>query len=69
MADLHNKLAMRRKGISGTKDIESTINASKAAAATATVNSGPNLIHRISEMIPPPAHASDSDESDGDEWN
>lgn len=70
MADLHNKLAMRRKGISGAKDIESSINASRAAIATAaTIDSGPNLINRISAMIPPPTHGSDSDESDADDWN
>lgn len=69
MADLHNKLAMRRKGISGAKDIESTINATKATATATSIDAGPNLINRISAMIPPPMHGSDSDESDADEWN
>lgn len=70
MADLHNKLAMRRKGISGTKDIDSKINAAKtAAAATTPADSGPNLINRLSAMIPPPSHDSNSDESDADDWN
>lgn len=60
MADLHNKLAMRRKGISGTKDVD---------------YSKPNMIDRMSAMIPPPSKGSDSDDSNDndndndDEWD
>lgn len=63
MADLHNKLAMRRKGISGARDSD---------------NARPNMIERISSMIPPPPPPSskspiesgDSDDNgDEDEWN
>lgn len=58
MADLHNKLAMRRKGISGVKE---------------TIDSAPSMIDRISSMIPPPhKRSNDSESSDNvneDEWN
>lgn len=52
MADLHNKLALRRKGISGTRDAD---------------YAKPSMIDRISAMIPAPSKQSDSDESDDNE--
>ena len=56
MADLHNKLALRRKGISGSKDTGATI----------------NVMDRISAMIPPPPtkrQEQSSGTSEEDEWD
>lgn len=64
MADLHRKLAMRRKGISGTKDGQD------AKPKGMPTDSG-GLLSSISSMIPPPpanvdsAHPSE-DETDWD---
>lgn len=66
MADLHRKLAMRRKGISGTKNGQD----GKATEVALTTDSG-GLLSSISSMIPPPpanvesAHPSE-DETDWD---
>lgn len=51
MADLHKKLAMRRKGISGAKEIGSQ---STNPAATAAAPSSNLIMDSISSMIPPP---------------
>lgn len=63
MADLHNKLAMRRKGISGIKEIQQL----------PPVEAPPNVMDRISAMIPPPpkpqANSSATDASDDDDWD
>lgn len=67
MADLHKKLALRRKGISGTNQ-----NDSKTVSETSPVNSkGFNLIESISLMIPVPLNSAkqtneSNDESDWD---
>lgn len=54
MDDLHNKLALRRKGISGTKD---------------AVSSPGNVMNRISAMIPaPPPKQPESGSSEDDDW-
>lgn len=66
MADLHNKLALRRKGISGIKDLQ------QQQQTISLVESPPNVMDRISAMIPPPpkpqANSSATDNSDDDEW-
>lgn len=60
MADLHRKLAMRRKGIAGPKD-----------AAQEASSSG-NVMNKVSAMIPPPPKrapsSSNSDASDSGDW-
>lgn len=66
MADLHKKLAMRRKGISGAKENQPPI-------ATSTAVPSANLLDSISSMIPPPPKLDTStanpDRSDDDsEW-
>lgn len=67
MADLHKKLAMRRKGISGRKDDENT-----KAQDTPTAADGGGLLNRMSSMIPPPPSKEDTtpnpseDETDWD---
>lgn len=65
MADLHNKLAMRRKGISGAKENDASGSAGGAPSAS-------NMIDRISSMIPPPPKASNesnTEASEDDEWD
>ncbi|KAM7345713.1 WASH complex subunit washout [Cochliomyia hominivorax] len=52
MADLHNKLLMRRKGISGTKD--DSKNTGTSNAYTTNTPSGNPVISRLSALIPPP---------------
>lgn len=67
MADLHKKLAMRRKGISGRKDEENA----KVQDVPATTD-GSGLLSRMSSMIPPPPSKDDTtpnpseDETDWD---
>lgn len=67
MADLHKKLAMRRKGISGAKD-----NQAPAGNTTPSVMPSANLLDSISSMIPPPPKqdtSANTDRSDDDsEW-
>ncbi|CAD7088892.1 unnamed protein product [Hermetia illucens] len=66
MADLHNKLLMRRKGISGAKDQNQP----------STSSSSGNVMDRLSALIPPPppktapvAQSSATDGSDeNDDW-
>lgn len=78
MADLHNKLLMRRKGISGLKD--NTDNASKNVNANNNVThtpSGNPVISRLSSLIPPPPvghksrahHTANTSEEDEDDSN
>ncbi|XP_061390388.1 WASH complex subunit 1 [Musca vetustissima] len=68
MADLHNKLMMRRKGISGTKD-----NTTDNAAASSSISGNP-VISRLSSLIPPPPvgrtkNASEEDDDSNDtDW-
>lgn len=65
MADLHKKLAMRRKGISGTKENQDMKSKDPIAAHDN------NLLSSISSMIPaPPSSNRKTDEhSDNDsEW-
>lgn len=59
MADLHSKLFMRRKGISGTK---------KAAENAVDPET---TLGRISAMIPPPEPKNDveSTSNDEEEWD
>ncbi|XP_018321109.1 WASH complex subunit 1 [Agrilus planipennis] len=61
MADLHAKLSLRRKGISGAKSAE---NAPIDATST---------LARMAELIPPPALVSSSggetDDTDDDDWD
>lgn len=52
MADLHKKLAMRRKGISGAKENQAQSNIPITASTPVTPSS--NLMDSISSMIPPP---------------
>lgn len=54
MADLHAKLAMRRKGISGTK--------------TDAGGSGGSALDKVSAMIPPPPSDSSTNTEDED-WD
>lgn len=49
MADLHRKLAMRRKGISGIQN-----GPNDAAKEMASTTDGGGLLSSISSMIPPP---------------
>lgn len=60
MDDLHQRLSMRRKGISGDKE-------------TSSPTQKTNVMNRISAMIPapPPVGPKDtsSDASDEDDWN
>lgn len=67
MADLHKKLAMRRKGISGLKENESQ--QSNVAAATASKTGPSNIMDSISSMIPPPPPKQHSDNEDDDDNN
>ncbi|XP_073845569.1 WASH complex subunit washout [Musca autumnalis] len=67
MADLHNKLMMRRKGISGSKDNTDNPSASQI--------SGNPVISRLSSLIPPPPvggrtkNTSEEDEDSNDtDW-
>lgn len=56
MDDLHKKLALRRKGISGNKDLAQ----------------GMNVMDGISAMIPPPPPKqsdSTSESESNDDWN
>lgn len=60
MDDLHQKLTMRRKGISGNKDTK--------------LASDNGLMNRISALIPPPPQVRPKETSSGtsdeeDEWN
>lgn len=62
MADLHAKLSMRRKGISGE---QKAINQNQPIDATSTMN-------RLLSMIPPPPSNNDASESnttEDDEWD
>lgn len=67
MADLHKKLAMRRKGISGAKENGAQSNIPVAASVAAPSS---NLMDSISSMIPPPpkpeANTDRSDDDDSD---
>lgn len=66
MADLHKKLAMRRKGISGVKE-----NGTQPSnQATIVSKAGPsNIMDRISSMIPAPPPKPDSSIHSGDDDN
>lgn len=63
MADLHNKLAMRRKGISGIKEHLPN----NPAPLT---DNAPSMINLISALIPPPPkpHEAKTVASEDDEW-
>lgn len=63
MADLHKKLAMRRKGISGNLVNE----AQKTTTATTPTLSGPSIMGSISSMIPPPKGDDSNGENSNDE--
>lgn len=54
MADLHLKLSMRRKGISGTKKNENSVDPD-------------STLGKISAMIPPPEPKNDIDSNSNDE--
>lgn len=67
MADLHKKLALRRKGISGAKQDDS-----KIVSDTSRGNSqGIGLMESISSMIPVPLNTTkESNESDDNsDWD
>lgn len=69
MADLHKKLAMRRKGISGTKENGAQTGATSSSMAVPSAN----LMDSISSMIPPPpkpdTSTGNTDRSDNDsDW-
>lgn len=71
MADLHNKLAMRRKGISGAKEMASTTIPIESSSSSG--NRPTNVMDRLSAMIPPPPtkqqpNSSTTDASD-DDWD
>lgn len=80
MADLHTKLLMRRKGISGSKensDISNIRNSNNSTAPT-NIPSGNPVISRLSALIPPPPPitkqtsrntATTSEEDDEDDSN
>lgn len=59
MADLHSKLSMRRKGISGTKTVDNDILDTSTA------------IGKISAMIPPPSKndLTDSTNTEDEDWD
>ncbi|XP_053965097.1 WASH complex subunit 1 [Anastrepha ludens] len=69
MADLHNKLLMRRKGISGAKDKEN-INAAetahKGSLSFGATTTGNPVMSRLSALIPPPVGRKNSDDDDDD---
>lgn len=69
MADLHKKLAMRRKGISGLKENEAQ--QSNVASASASKAGPSSIMDSISSMIPPPPakHHSDADDDDDNNDN
>lgn len=58
LADLHSKLMMRRKGISGARKVDEVVSPDSTLA-------------RISSMIPPPVPKSEIESSDDadEEWN
>ncbi|XP_075167085.1 WASH complex subunit washout [Haematobia irritans] len=70
MTDLHNKLLMRRKGISGAKD--NMNNASKNNTLNTGSPSGNPVISRLSSLIPPPPpktkNSSEEDDSNDTDW-
>ncbi|XP_037949480.1 WASH complex subunit 1-like [Teleopsis dalmanni] len=59
MADLHNKLIMRRKGISGQKE-----NNNDRSASNTTGGGSNSVISRLSALIPAPKNNSDDEEED-----
>lgn len=64
MADLHSKLMMRRKGISGDKKVDQANSSNVGTAETAFA--------RMSSIIPPPTRSSDIGSgvsTDDDAWN
>lgn len=69
MADLHNKLLMRRKGISGSKET----NAGDQSTSSRTPSGNP-VISRLSSLIPPPppvqprTTSEDDEDSNDAEW-
>uniref|UniRef100_W8BA91 WAS protein family-1 n=2 Tax=Ceratitis capitata TaxID=7213 RepID=W8BA91_CERCA len=70
MADLHNKLLMRRKGISGVK--ENTNTAETAGSKSITIATDNPVMSRLSALIPPPPAGrkhSDDDDDTHDEDN
>ncbi|KAI9582940.1 hypothetical protein GQX74_012157 [Glossina fuscipes] len=70
MADLHNKLLMRRKGISGSnKEEESAVSLLKQSTQSTAYKSqfGNPVISRLSSLIPPPKDAEDDDEDRNDD--
>ncbi|XP_067626748.1 WASH complex subunit 1 [Eurosta solidaginis] len=72
MADLHNKLLMRRKGISGAKDRENTnsVEASIEKTNVIAITAGNPVMSRLSALIPAPTGTqkqSDDDEDDDNE--
>ncbi|XP_013101829.2 WASH complex subunit 1 [Stomoxys calcitrans] len=72
MTDLHNKLLMRRKGISGAK--ENQDNVRKNESSTTSTPSGNPVISRLSSLIPPPvartkiASEDEDDDSNDADW-
>ncbi|RZC38909.1 WAS protein family -like 1 [Asbolus verrucosus] len=56
MADLHAKLSMRRKGISGTKKQDNSMDASTA-------------LEKISAMIPPPVNEINENNTEDEDWD
>uniref|UniRef100_A0A0A1XD07 WAS protein family homolog 1 n=1 Tax=Zeugodacus cucurbitae TaxID=28588 RepID=A0A0A1XD07_ZEUCU len=63
MADLHNKLLMRRKGISGSKDKENSDGVNTVGKALKTSTDNP-VMSRLSALIPPPTARKNSDDDD-----
>lgn len=63
MADLHNKLLMRRKGISGSKDKENS-NVANAVIKGVTTSTDNPVMSRLSALIPPPTGRKNSDDDD-----
>lgn len=56
MADLHAKLSMRRKGISGAKKQDNIMDASSA-------------LEKISAMIPPPVSKIQDNNTEDEDWD
>lgn len=63
MADLHNKLLMRRKGISGSKDQENN-NTTNSVRKGVTTSADNPVMSRLSALIPPPTGRKNSDDDD-----
>lgn len=69
MDDLHRRLALRRKGISGSKrDSDGDVSAGNSNNVAPPPPPG-GVMNRIASMIPPPPRDTSSGTSDDEDWN